>query len=84
MMFKIGEISQKSAKTTEMNEIGRLYTFLLLYKTMIYTGRAKSSGAMDLAVCFSASNWNVSSFGNCNTDMFVASPIKYNSSTVTM
>lgn len=67
-----------------MNEIGRLYTFLLLYKTMIYTGRAKSSGAMDLAVCFSASSWNVSSFGNCNTDMFVASPIKYNSSTVTM
>lgn len=56
MMFKIGEISQKSVKTTEMNEIGRLYTFLLLYKTMIYTGRAKSSGAMDLAVCFSASN----------------------------
>lgn len=84
MMFKIGEMSQKSVKTTEMNEIGRLYTFLLLYKTMIYTGRAKSSGAMDLAVCFSASNWNVSSFGNCNTDMFVASPIKYNSSTVTM
>lgn len=84
MMFKIGEISQKSVKTTEMNEIGRLYTFLLLYKTMIYTGRAKSSGAMDLAVCFSASNWKVSSFGNCNTDMFVASPIKYNSSTVTM
>lgn len=84
MMFKIGEISQKSVKTTEMNEIGRLYTFLLLYKTIIYTGRAKSSGAMDLAVCFSASNWNVSSFGNCNTDMFVASPIKYNSSTVTM
>lgn len=84
MMFKIGEISQKSVKTTEMNEIGRLYTFLLLYKTKIYTGRAKSSGAMDLAVCFSASNWNVSSFGNCNTDMFVASPIKYNSSTVTM
>jgi len=84
MMFKIGGISQKSVKTTEMNEIGRLYTFLLLYKTMIYTGRAKSSGAMDLAVCFSASNWNVSSFGNCNTDMFVASPIKYNSSTVTM
>lgn len=84
MMFKIGEISQKSVKTTEMNEIGRLYTFLLLYKTMIYTGRAKSSGAMDLAVCFSASNLNVSSFGNCNTDMFVASPIKYKSSTVTM
>ncbi len=84
MMFKIGEISQKSVKTTEMNEIGRLYTFLLLYKTMIYTGRAKSSGAMDLAVCFSVSNWNASSFGNCNTDMFVASPIKYKSSTVTM
>lgn len=84
MMFKIGEISQKSVKTTEMNEIGRLYTFLLLYKTMIYTGRAKSSGAMDLTVCFSVSNWNASSFGNCNTDMFVASPIKYKSSTVTM
>lgn len=51
---------------------------------MIYTGRAKSNGAMDRAVCFSASNWNASSFGNCNTDMFAASPIKYRSSTVTM
>ena len=45
-----------------MNEIGSLYTFLLLYKTMIYTGRANSSGTMDRAVCFSDSNWNASSF----------------------
>ena len=67
-----------------MNEIGSLYTFLLLYKTMIYTGRAKSSGTMDRAVCFSASNWNDSSFGICKTEMFAASPIKYRSSTVTM
>ncbi len=56
MMFKIGEVSQKNVKTTGMNEIGSLYTFLLLYKTMIYTGRAKSSGRMDRAVCFSDSN----------------------------
>ncbi len=67
-----------------MNEIGSLYTFLLLYKTMIYTGRAKSSGTMDRAVCFSDSNWNASSFGNCKTEIFAASPIKYRSSTVTM
>jgi len=51
---------------------------------MMNTGRARSSGAMDRAVCFSASDWNTSSFGNCNTDMFAASPIKYSSSTVTM
>ncbi len=57
---------------------------MLLYKTIMYTGRANSNGAMDRAVCFSASNWNASSFGNCNTDMFAASPIKYRSSTVTM
>lgn len=67
-----------------MNEIGSLYTFLLLYKTMIYTGRARRSGTMDRAVCFSDSNWNASSFGNCNIEMFAASPIKYRSSTVTM
>ena len=42
--------------------MGSLYTFLLLYKTMIYTGRARSSGTMDRAVCFSDSNWNASSF----------------------
>ncbi len=67
-----------------MNEIGSLYTFLLLYKTMIYTGRARSSGTMDRAVCFSDSNWNASSLGNCNTEILAASPIKYRSSTVTM
>jgi len=39
---------------------------------------------MDRAVCFSDSNWNASSLGNCNTEMFAASPIKYRSSTVTM
>lgn len=66
-----------------MNEL--VFTlFCLLYKTIMYTGRANSNGAMDRAVCFSASNWNASSFGNCNTDMFAASPIKYRSSTVTM
>lgn len=67
-----------------MNELGSLYTFLLLYKTMIYTGRARSNGTMDRAVCFSDSNWKASSFGNCNTEIFAASPIKYRSSTVTM
>ena len=67
-----------------MNEIGSLYTFLLLYKTMIYTGRANSSGTMDRAVCFSDSNRNASSLGNCKTEIFAASPIKYRSSTVTM
>ncbi len=67
-----------------MNEIGNLYTFLLLYKTMIYTGRAKSSGTIDREVCNPSSNWNASSFGNCNTEIFAASPIKYRSSTVTM
>jgi hypothetical protein len=51
---------------------------------MIYTGRARSSGTMDRAVCFSDSNWNASSFGNCKMEMFAASPIKYRSSTVTM
>ena len=30
---------------------GSLYIFLLLYKTMIYTGSANSSGAADRAAC---------------------------------
>ena len=50
----------------------------------MYTGRARSSGTMDRAVCFSDSNWNASSLGNCNTEILAASPIKYRSSTVTM
>ncbi len=45
--------------------MGSLYTFLLLYKTMIYTGRARSSGTMDRAVCFSDSNGMLLLFGNC-------------------
>lgn len=43
-------------KTTNIYKIGSLYTFLLLYKTMTYTGSAKSNGTIDLEVCNPSSN----------------------------
>lgn len=62
---------------------GSPYIFLLLYKAIAYTGKAKSNGAMERDVYRVSSDSNVIFFENCNHLISVASPSKYRSNTVT-